>query len=288
MRANGYDPLPAPHKGKECFLLKWREKISLSPEEIRLWDKDHPDWRNSGCNAVRTGGFDVDLKDPAAGDAIRREIYNRFDGRGEILERTGEAPKFLVPFRVEKPFGVLNQWFLAPNGTLHLLQFLCDGQQFICHGTHQSTGKPYAWRNGRDLTNTPRSALPEIEGTEARTFFDECCEHLVTEFGYVLTDRFGNRTGNGHDKAAADIDTDADIETILASAVAGKFNAIYCYVAPKLFRRGWHPNEIINYLHRHFLQRAQILDLPWKDKAEKKRSSNRPRQSHAQISGQVL
>jgi hypothetical protein len=58
MRANDYDPLPAPHKGKECFLLKWREKISLSPEEIRLWDKEHPDWRNNGCNAVRTGGFE--------------------------------------------------------------------------------------------------------------------------------------------------------------------------------------------------------------------------------------
>ena len=289
MRANGYDPLPAPHQGKECFLLEWRGKIGLSAEEIRLWDKEHPDWRNSGCNATRTGGFDIDLKDPEAGDAIRRKICSRFDGRGEILERTGEAPKFLVPFRVEKPFGVLNQWFLAPNGTLHLLQFLCDGQQFICHGTHQGTGKPYSWRNGRDLTNTLRSALPEIEGTEAQAFFCECCKYLVSEFGYTLTDRFGKavpnvdtahdrKAGNGHDKAAAvanidiDADIDADIETILTSAVGGNFNAIYCHVAPKLFCRGWHPDEVINYLHGHFMRRAQILGLPWKDKAEKQRA----------------
>ena len=263
LRANGYDPTAA--LGKRPLRPDWQTKIGVSPGEIESWDG--PD---SGCISKRTPGFDVDLKDPEAADAIRQKIYSRFDGRGQILERTGEAPKFLVPFRAEKPFAILNQWFRAPNGTLHLLQFLCDGQQFICHGTHPDTGKPYTWRNGHDLTNTPRSELPEIDGDEARALFRECCDLLVRDFGYTLTDRFG---GNGQDnlnKADA-VDTD-DIETLLMSAVGGNFNAIYCHVAPKLLCRSWHPDEVIDYLHGHFMQRAQVLGLSWKDKTEKQRA----------------
>src|SRR6516165_10853346 len=116
MRANGYDPLPAPHQGKECFLLEWQGKIGLSPEEIRLWDKQHPDWRNSGCNATRTAGFDVDLKDPQAAETVYQEIKDKFGELGKLLKRTGEAPKFLVPFKADTPFSKIRQEFVTPSG----------------------------------------------------------------------------------------------------------------------------------------------------------------------------
>jgi hypothetical protein len=266
LRANGYDPTAT--LGKRPLQPDWQTKIGASPEEIESWGG--PD---SGCISTRTPGFDVDLKDPEAAEAIRQKIYDRFDGRGQILERTGEAPKFLVPFRTEKPFAVINQWLMAPNGKLHLLQFLCDGQQYIVSGTHEDIKKPYTWRNGRDLTNTPRSELPEINGDEAHAFFRECCDLLVRDLSYTLTNKFGRPIGNGQNKTASstdDVDPDG-IEAMLASVLGGEFNAVYCHVAPKLFCRGWHPNEVVNYLHSHFMQRAQILNLPWKNKAEKQR-----------------
>jgi hypothetical protein len=223
LRANDYDPTAA--LGKRPLRPDWQTKIGVSPDEIRSWKG--PD---SGCISKRTPAFDVDLKDPEAGEAIRQKIYGRFYNRGQILERTGEAPKFLVPFRTEKPFSILNQWFMTPNGKPCLLQFLGDGQQFICHGIHEDIKKPYTWRGGRDLTNTPRAELPEINSDEARAFFRECCDLLVKEFGYIFTDALGNPTGNGHDAAAAtstaDINLDADIETLLASMTTGNFNAV--------------------------------------------------------------
>jgi hypothetical protein len=157
-----------------------------------------------------------------------------------------------------------------------LLQFLCDGQQYIVSGTHEEIKKPYTWRNGRDLTNTPRSELPEIDGGEAHVFFRECCDLLVRDLNYTLTYRFGRPIGNGQGKTASGtdsvdiVDVD-DIEAMLASALGSEFNAVYCHVTPKLFSRGWHTNEFVNYLHGHFMQRAQILNLPWKNKAEKQR-----------------
>jgi hypothetical protein len=271
LRSNGYDPLPTPHRGKQCFLTGWPEKIDLSPEEIRSWEKN-PDWNGTGANSTRTVGLDIDLLDPEAAENVRQKIYDRFSDRGSILERGGRAPKFLVPFRADTPFPKIVQTLRAPNGDECRIEMLGRGQQFIVDGIHETTGRPYAWRNGRDLTNTIRDDLPGITAAEAREFVQDICNALIDEMGYrkiddgPVTSDGRNAGGNGHDTTLDD-----DVVALLATMSHGSINDTQRSVIAKLIWRGWHPDSIVDLVTEHTIRRARALNLRWKDKVEKER-----------------
>ena len=59
--------------------------------------------------------------------------------------RFGRLPKRTLPFRTATPFPKMSASFEAPNGTLHKIEVLGDGQQFICFGIHPDTQEPYTW-----------------------------------------------------------------------------------------------------------------------------------------------
>ena len=48
------------------------------------------------------------------------------------------------------------------------LEFLAAGQQFIAHGEHPKTGKPYTWFGCGDIVEIEHDELPEITEAEAR------------------------------------------------------------------------------------------------------------------------
>ena len=52
-----------------------------------------------------------------------------FEGRGTILTRYGEAPKFMVPLRTEQPFSKFAVYFKAHDGSGHHIEVLGNGQQ---------------------------------------------------------------------------------------------------------------------------------------------------------------
>ncbi len=59
--------------------------------------------------------------------------------RGVILERTGRAPKCAVPLYAPEPFKKVIRKFSAPDGKVHKIEVLGDGQQFVVSGT------PWEW-----------------------------------------------------------------------------------------------------------------------------------------------
>jgi hypothetical protein len=238
----GYDPLPTPCRGKQCFLEGWPGKIDTPIDEIQAWGVDHPQWSNTGINTTHVAGLDIDLLDPEAAEAVRQKILDRFGDRGVVLERTGRAPKFLVPFRVTAPFAKLTQRLRAPNGDECRIEFLCEGQQFIADGLHQDTGQPYTWRGG-DPTTTPRDELPEVSPAEAREFFQDICNALIDELHYRKIDG-----GNGQDTSQGDETIvehcRVDVEAELAAIRTGTCNDVQIKVVPALVWRGLDLDDI--------------------------------------------
>ena len=210
--ANGYTPLPA--SGKEVFLPEWTTR-TVTAADVRAWETDTARWRNTGA---RDSGLDADIRNPEAAEASRQEINDWFGARGHVLRRIGEAPKFFVPLRVKAPFAKIAHRFRAPNGVEAKIEFLCaPNQQFIVAGIHPDTRKPYTWCDGRDLTNTPCSELPEIDEEEAHDLVRRLGDLLVEEHSYTRAeDTAPNPTGTGAPPLSPPT-TNANVEELLAA-----------------------------------------------------------------------
>ena len=270
MRANGYDPIPV--RGKRPAGDGWQLLVNMTPEIIQSWPRDPARiGASSGALTKFTGGLDADIKDPDAAEAIRQEIGDWFGDRGTILQRVGEAPKFLTPFRVEVPFNKIKQEFRAPNGTECALEFLCDGQQFVAAGIHPGTKKPYAWRNDRDLTNTPRQELPGIGETEAHELIDYLGDLLVEKFGYERVE--GRRKSNGHDPSPAELST-RDFRTETGEFDVGAWfaampptgdgaNEFQPPAIRALLLEARHPDVVLQIVAEHTLARAKPANPDW-------------------------
>ena len=97
----GYAPIPI--NGKIPPLEEWQKKLDVSHQEIISWDTNRKTIRahNTGLLTERTPGFDIDILDAAAADAVEQMVRDRFKERGAILVRIGRPPKRLIPFRSE-------------------------------------------------------------------------------------------------------------------------------------------------------------------------------------------
>ena len=166
---NGH--LPIPVQGKRPLLQNWQ---NLDPDEemIARWG-DQGD--NTGVLCRRTAALDIDFDDAAAVQIVLAVVRDRI--RGLILERTGRAPKCAVPMYVPEPFKKVIRKFTAPDGRVHKIEFLCDGQQFVVAGTHPDTGSPYTWRD-RDLMGTSLMELPVVRESDIEALLQRCAEEL--------------------------------------------------------------------------------------------------------------
>ena len=157
---------------------------------------------------------------PEASEAIKAMIVERFEARGCVLVRIGQAPKFAVLFRTDAPFPKINRPLIAPHETEEKrrhqkLEFLGDGQQLVVHGVHPETGRPYRCHGGEPC-EVEASDVPYITAAEAQQVVDAAAHILVEQFGYVEAG-WDKRAGNGADQHAGE-DPKADL-VLIASAL---------------------------------------------------------------------
>ena len=173
---NGH--LPIPVQGKRPLLLNW-QNVSPNEEMIDGWGEQGD---NTGVLCKRTAALDIDFDDAAAVQIILDLFRNGFPGR--VLERTGRAPKCAVPLHAPEPFKKTMRKFSAPDGRVHKIEVLGDGQQFVVAGTHPDTGTPYTWRD-RDLSSTSLMELPVVREDDIHAFLELCAEELKATLGWL-------------------------------------------------------------------------------------------------------
>jgi putative DNA primase/helicase len=168
-----------------------RHKVSAS--DARQWSSAGA---NIGLRSANYPGLDIDTMD----ERLARQIQGVAEAMlGVTAIRVGRAPKQLMMYRTSTPFARMRM-FIEKDGVTHLVELLGDGQQYLVHGTHPITRRPYAWIGLASLADVDPRTLPEIDPEKAARFFDRASEVLASQ-GYTV-----RREGDGrrHERQAGD------------------------------------------------------------------------------------
>lgn len=167
--ANGYRPVPINRGEKGPKIARWQER-TFRPDNFLP----------SSNIGILTGHgvvlLDIDVTDKEKADTIVNAFIDRFEDRGEILIRTGLAPKVGIPIRA--PSGMKKKAVKMDGG--HQIEVLATGQQFVAYGRHP-TGCMYEWDGSRSLVDHCAEDLPELTEGE------------ISEFLSWVIDAYGNR-----------------------------------------------------------------------------------------------
>ncbi|WP_289639978.1 phage/plasmid primase, P4 family [Turicimonas muris] len=179
LAANGYLPIPIVPREKRAAIKDWTKYRFKAADNEKF----------SGCGVgILCGqgadpiiGIDADTKDKELLDMIAAKVMPFAP-----MLRVGNAPRVLYVCKAPGAnFKKLtsSQW---DDGTglgkdsLHQVEFLGAGQQFVAYGIHKGTGKPYTWTTpwGTEPANEKASELKEISyeviNDIIRTFDDMC------------------------------------------------------------------------------------------------------------------
>jgi hypothetical protein len=174
---NGH--LPIPVQGKRPLLENW--------SNIEATDAIIDTWGETGNGTVvlckRTAALDIDVDDAAAVDIVVDTVRAKICG--PILLRTGRAPKCAIPMHAPEPFAKLFRKLRDPDGKVHKIEFLCDGQQFVVDGIHPDTGAPYIWRDGLSLAEVSLMQLPVVRQIDVERLLDSCASVLKDKLGWL-------------------------------------------------------------------------------------------------------
>ena len=180
--AAGYNLTPT--NGKRAFLDGW-QNIQTTEAEIERWAREYPDALNTGLQTRNTPGVDIDVLDEAVAEELQNLLWLMIGDNGQALVRYGRRPKRAVLFQTSESFDKLSTpFFISPNGDAHRVEVLCDGQQFIAHGTHPDTGAAYEWEGG-EPASVPRDDLPHLSASVAAEFVAKATE-LMRGRGWVI------------------------------------------------------------------------------------------------------
>ena len=192
----GYEVIPV--GGKDVLLDGWSKRGLATEHEIRQWDS-YAGLLNTSILCRTTPVLDADIYDEAAAEAVEELVAARFDSH-PVLTRIGRAPKRAFVFQCSTPFRKILVEFIAPNGTVHRVEFLADGQQCVAYGRHPGTDQNYSWPHG-GLLDFPRADLPGVTAESAQELVLAVTEMLIREFHYTV--KKGPKTAG----AAADDDS---------------------------------------------------------------------------------
>ena len=263
----GYVPIPV--IGKVPPFKSWQQVENVTRSMLEAWGRNWSRATNTGLLTKRTPTIDIDILNEAAAIAAEELTRERFEERGYFLVRIGKPPKRAIPFRTLEPFAKLTTNFEVPAGAdAEKIEFLCDGQQFVAHGIHPSTQKPYGWFGG-DPTTISYDELPYISAEEAQQLQRDIAALLTRDFGYVVAPgrpaRKGNGTPNDHAR---------DWQSLVDGILAGNdLHANTRDLAAKMARSGTHGGAIVNFLRGLMDSSAAPRDQRWQD-----RYDNLPRQ----------
>ena len=184
--SNGYEPIPiARHDasgaspGKRPTLAAWRT-VEITPDAIRDWQSSLASSRNTGIRTGRLVGVDFDVLDRGLAAELD-ELAASMLGTTPLV-RIGKDPKALWCFQADEPFGKIETpELILPDGTKAQIEILADGQQFVSHGIHPDTRRPYRWVQGSP-ENTRLEDLPIITKAAAEAFV-KAAEAVLREAG---------------------------------------------------------------------------------------------------------
>jgi hypothetical protein len=237
LRRAGFSPVPC--TGKAPAPRGWQTLADASESEIESWARFFPSAENTGVLTALTPALDIDIKDPDAADAVERLVRGRFEERGEILPRFGQAPKRAILFRTDAPFKKLKYIFGEVGQAerdCEKLEFMGDGQQLVVSGTHPTTNRPYTWHADRAPGEITREDLPDISEQEAKELAEACAALLINNFGYKLLTKAKAKKPNGED-TETDWTVDFSSHDSLASFIM------------KMISGGTNPGLVFNLCH---------------------------------------
>lgn len=161
-----------PVSGKRPVVNQWEQGTARS----RL--AQLPPTLNVGLLARHRPGLDIDVTDGPCADAIQFAAEMEL---GLAPVRVGQAPKRLLMYRTDAPFGKIKVFLQAPDGSRknaegkdYAIELLGDGQFYVVEGTHPVTNKSFTWSTDA-WWDEP---LVEISEPAARAFFDTLPDYL--------------------------------------------------------------------------------------------------------------
>ena len=164
---NGYEIVPI-MKGKKAPMLKGWQDIRATHEDVDKWlGNGHAD---GGVGVLCRNTVAVDI------DCLNRDVNYKLlkwvdENIGRSLTRVGQAPKCILPFRVEGAFSKIRSCEYEDEvGSKHAVEVLADGQQFVAYGIHPGTNEPYKWVRGKSIADVSHSELPIITKEQAEAF----------------------------------------------------------------------------------------------------------------------
>lgn len=193
--AAGYSPLPV--NGKKVLLDDW-SNIRVTNDIINRWASERPDHLSTGILTRDTPFVDIDVTVVE----VAEEIEALFDSAIEnSAVRIGFAPKRAIPFRTDAPFKKVATQFVAPNGQVHKVEILGDGQQIVVNGIHPDTGRPYRWHGGEPGPELRRKDLPLITAEMAAAFIAAAAGIMKSHGWKEVESKKSNGKSNGADRA---------------------------------------------------------------------------------------
>src|SRR5262249_10783346 len=204
----GYEPIPVISGRKRPALDCWQE-VKLNLDTIRTWGDARPSELSTGIRTRFTPSFDTDIRDASMADQIEQVLLTLLP-QGTILKRTGQEPKRLIPCQCTTPFDKISVHFKSSDNVLHGIDVLCDGQQFVAEGIHETTQQPYRWDDNVDLLNVAREHLPLVDKALAQRFIAEASA-IMERAGWIKVDAQGRpKNANGKAKSKTKIEPKVD------------------------------------------------------------------------------
>ena len=190
--ASGYSPVPV--NGKRINLSDW-QNIRATSAIIDTWAITRADHLNTGVLCRDTPFIDIDV----TVEEVAEEIEALLDSEIEnSAVRIGLPPKRAIPFRTDVPFKKIATQFKDPNGLVHKVEVLGDGQKIVVNGIHPDTHKPYRWHGGEPGPKLKREDLPLMTAETAAAFIAAAAE-IMRAHGW---EEVGNKRPNGAGGAA--------------------------------------------------------------------------------------
>ncbi|NSZ17554.1 DUF5906 domain-containing protein [Agrobacterium vitis] len=180
---NGFIPLPA--DGKAVHLKNWTSLV-VDEDRIERWDKRQPTATNTG---IRTGeglvAVDIDVLDEVVAERLQSLLEKRIGGLPPL--RFGRRPKRLLLLRIlGNDFETFkSRSWIDDDDNPARVEILAKGSQFIAHGIHPDTGKPYEWADGVDPGNIAVADLPTISEASLREFIQMDAECEFADRGWT-------------------------------------------------------------------------------------------------------
>lgn len=157
----GYNVVPIKAGFKFPKGLKNWETITASHDDIAKWAKR---FEGAGVLCAHNPAVDLDIRDPEISQMMVNYVESLL---GKTVQRIGQAPKTLLVFRTNEPFGkITSKLYEDLMGVEHRVEILGDGQQFVAFATHPDTNEPYTWP-GKNLSEINSNDLPLLTREDA-------------------------------------------------------------------------------------------------------------------------